>query len=745
MDQKEYRYHLDNIKCSDEFRKKMEKTLASEPGKIEEYEDSVSSVERIHTSVFKRYAAMAAALVLVCGAAGTVWYRASKDKNDTHIAASSVETTEEATTEAQESTTSVSTLPEAFNEISWMAGTSQINATFYVNDSQYTYPLTINSVLMTRVAELMRTLTWTEDTDFDYTDFYVLGNATINEKGQILIGSKVYKTDSAKELADAVYEALSTSSDFTVNDELFYKIARSTENFTALEATIDVTYDSPLSENHSFYAINGKGSLQLSVDDNGVLHEHTVIPNAEYEGEGHTGTYQEFDADGKQSGFYNVGESNGTLVFDPGLSYTQLINKLLFQLPINKHTDEYTDKLALYYIDSGSETHELLLDPDTGIIVAYKEYSADRTYISWELTNIRYTSSNDSINNDTSGNDTAQNIIRQNIPDSETDIRYTAEMLDNGYPFLRVMNGKTGTELKSLLSSCTWSYTSETFEQKNFYTIEDEYGILYINEKGQLKCEDYTFATTDHVNEIKDTLRGYFECEPDSLDGFRKSIIESVSKYDHFTADGDVTFCYDRYITGEIDGVKYEDKCRYEIKAPGAAWNVNKNGTAEFSCNNAELDNGTTTLAAKVSCEKNGVHLTLTEEGKSIDNIDNSIDNFDSSAEITTTDDGNAKRVRRFNLTGAPGIETPLPDYLFMADKALEMIGQCSSSNEYEITEENGIRYLKMNTTHYTMSYSCNVDVVIGIDENGMLVRFSEKSNDTTYYDMTLNNITLDP
>ena len=132
------------------------------------------------------------------------------------------------------------------------------------------------------------------------------------------------------------------------------------------------------------------------------------------------------------------------------------------------------------------------------------------------------------------------------------------------------------------------------------------------------------------------------------------------------------------------------------------------------------------------------MHLTLTEEGKGIDN-------FDSSAEITTTDDGSAKRVRTFNLTGAPGIETPLPDYLFMADKALEMIGQCSSSNEYEITEENGIRYLKANVEHFIMGYSCNVDIIIGIDQNGMLVRFSEKNDETTYYDMTLTNITLDP
>ena len=736
MDQKEYRYHLDNIKCSDEFKKKMEKALASEPGKIEEYEDSVSSVERIHTSVFKRYAAMAAALVLVCGAAGTVWYRASKDKNDSHIAASNVETPSEAKTEAPETTDNVTGMPEAFNEIDWMTGISQISATFYVDDSENSHPLPIDAVLMAPVAKVMQTLEWTEDKDFDYTDFYVLGNATINEKGQVLIGGKVYRTDSARELADTIYEAFSTSSDFTVNDELYYRIARSSEYYTKLNASIDVIYDSPYSENGNILTIDEHGEMEFTINADKVTHEHTVIPSAEYTSDGLSGLYDE--ASHGRSNYDEMWNHS----FEPGISYTQLINRVLYKLPINKHTEEFTDKAELYVLDYGNEIHELVIDPDTGIITEYREYSEDKTYISYKLSNIRYTNDNGSsnINTDASGNDTAQNIIRQHIPDGSSEIRYCAERRqDYVQPEGTIIKQNVSTdELKSLLSSCTWSYTSETFEQKNFYTIEDEYGILYINEKGQLKWNDYTFATTDHVNEIKDTLRGYFECEPDSLDGFRKSIIESVSKYDHFTADGDVTFCYDRYITGEINGVKYEDKCRYEIKAPGAAWNVNKNGTAEFSCNNAELDNGTTTLAAKVSCEKNGVHLTLTEEGKGIDN-------FDSSAEITTTDDGSAKRVRTFNLTGAPGIETPLPDYLFMADKALEMIGQCSSSNEYEITEENGIRYLKANVEHFIMGYSCNVDIIIGIDQNGMLVRFSEKNDETTYYDMTLTNITLEP
>jgi hypothetical protein len=381
-----------------------------------------------------------------------------------------------------------------------------------------------------------------------------------------------------------------------------------------------------------------------------------------------------------------------------------------------------------------------LLDPDTGIIVAYKEYSADRTYISWELTNIRYTSSNDSINNDTSGNDTAQNIIRQHISDGSSEIRYCAERRqDYVQPEGTIIKQNVSTdELKSLLSSCTWSYSTEVFEQKNFYIIQDDYGQLMINEKGQLCWDKYTLSTTDHVDELKDMLRGYFETESGSINDFQKSLIESVSKYDHFTAEGDITFCYDRYNKGIENGVEFEDKCRYEINAPGAEWKVNKNGTGSFSCDNAALDNGSTALSAKVSCEKNGVHLSLTETGKDLDA-------FDAVSDITVTNDGNTQRVRRFNLTGAPGIETPLPDYQFMVDKACEMIGQYNSNNDYELTEENGIRYLKMNTTHYTMTYSCNVDVVIGIDQNGMLVRFSEKNNDTTYYDMTLNNITLDP
>ncbi|NLT09594.1 MAG: hypothetical protein GXY08_08840 [Ruminococcus sp.] len=735
MDQKEYRYHLDNIKCSDEFKNKMEKALASEPGKTEEYEDSVSSVERIHTSVFKRYAAMAAALVLVCGAAGTVWYRASKDKNDTHIAASSVETTEEATTEAQESTTSVSTLPEAFNEISWMTGVLQLPVIFYVDDSQNAHSLTIDSVLISPVAEMIQTLEWTEDTDFDYNNFYILGNTSINEKGQILIGSKVYKTDSAKELADAVYEAFSTSSDFTVNDELFYKIARSTEYYTKLNASVEVIYDSPYSENGNILTINERGEMEVTIDADKVTHEHTTLPSAEYKADGLSGFYDE--ASYGRSYFDEMWTG-----FEPGISYTQLTNKVLHKLTLNKHTEEYIDKYYLFIRDLDNETHELVIDPDTGIITEYREYSEDKTYISYKLSNIRYTNDNGSsnINTDASGNDTAQNIIRQHISDGSSEIRYCAERRqDYVQPEGTIIKQNVSTdELKSLLSSCTWSYTSEEFEQKNFYMIEDAYDTLYINEKGQLAWGNYTFATTDHADEIKEMLRGYFETESGSIEDFQKSLIESVSKYDHFTAEGDITFCYDRYNKGIENGVEFEDKCRYKINAPGAEWIVNKNGTGSFSCDNATLDNGSTALSAKVSCEKNGVNLSLTETGKDLDA-------FDAVSDITVTNDGNTQCVRRFNLTGVPGIETPLPDYQFIVDKALEMIGQCNSNNNYEITEENGIRYLKMNATHYTMTYSCNVDVVIGIDENGMLVRFSEKSNDTTYYDMTLNNITLNP
>ena len=67
----EYDELLKKIKCSDDFRKRMQEKLSSSAAEMTEYEDSVSGTEVITARhSWGRFAAMAAAFVLVCGAVG---------------------------------------------------------------------------------------------------------------------------------------------------------------------------------------------------------------------------------------------------------------------------------------------------------------------------------------------------------------------------------------------------------------------------------------------------------------------------------------------------------------------------------------------------------------------------------------------------------------------------------------------------------------------------------------------------
>ena len=67
----EYNELLKKIKCSDDFRKRMQEKLSSAPSDMTEYEDSVSGTDVITAKQsWGRFAAFAAAFVLVCGAVG---------------------------------------------------------------------------------------------------------------------------------------------------------------------------------------------------------------------------------------------------------------------------------------------------------------------------------------------------------------------------------------------------------------------------------------------------------------------------------------------------------------------------------------------------------------------------------------------------------------------------------------------------------------------------------------------------
>ena len=88
MRQKEYNDLLSKIKCSDDFRKRMQEKLSAEPVDTSDYEDIVSGTEVITAKHrWGKFAAMAAAVVLICGAVGGGAYRfaniSDKDNNIT--------------------------------------------------------------------------------------------------------------------------------------------------------------------------------------------------------------------------------------------------------------------------------------------------------------------------------------------------------------------------------------------------------------------------------------------------------------------------------------------------------------------------------------------------------------------------------------------------------------------------------------------------------------------------------------
>ena len=69
MKRDEYNGFLSRVKCSDEFRSRMQEKLSSPTIEVHEYADSVSGTEVITAKhSWGRFAAAAAAFVLVCGA-----------------------------------------------------------------------------------------------------------------------------------------------------------------------------------------------------------------------------------------------------------------------------------------------------------------------------------------------------------------------------------------------------------------------------------------------------------------------------------------------------------------------------------------------------------------------------------------------------------------------------------------------------------------------------------------------------
>lgn len=90
MNRNDYRNHLDKIRCSAEFREKMEERLSSESDG--EYEDSVSDIEHAPKIDYHRWTAFAASVLIIIGIGGLV-FLSRTDMIDTPVGSDITEDT----------------------------------------------------------------------------------------------------------------------------------------------------------------------------------------------------------------------------------------------------------------------------------------------------------------------------------------------------------------------------------------------------------------------------------------------------------------------------------------------------------------------------------------------------------------------------------------------------------------------------------------------------------------------------
>lgn len=135
MKQKEYNEMLGKIKCSEEFKNKMENMLKNSPEKDQEYTDSVSSVERAPKFTLRRYVAATAAFAIICGSVGTVWYKTSKDKHSDNLHEVSDEPSTDITTGIA-ATAAETTIVTATNAVTTTTVTTTAASSGHDNDKQ---------------------------------------------------------------------------------------------------------------------------------------------------------------------------------------------------------------------------------------------------------------------------------------------------------------------------------------------------------------------------------------------------------------------------------------------------------------------------------------------------------------------------------------------------------------------------------------------------------------------------------
>lgn len=190
MNNNNYRDYFDKIKCSPEFKAKMENLLSSADNA--EYADSVSDVEHMPKVNVHRWTALAASATLILGLGGGVVFMLHNDQND-QIQFSVSNTHSEKITPQNENMPDFSELGIAELKFSGMSGVKSVTTLDFEELPQAANEAVLDNLSRGNWTEqesfdisdesVSLTLTWQDDYETEYT-VYGSGNAVLSYNGE---------------------------------------------------------------------------------------------------------------------------------------------------------------------------------------------------------------------------------------------------------------------------------------------------------------------------------------------------------------------------------------------------------------------------------------------------------------------------------------------------------------------------------------------------------------------------------
>lgn len=195
-----YRDLIDKIRCSPDFRSRMEEKLSADRTEVHEYYDVVRSVEKApEHGRFRGFVPAFAAGALIIGIFGIMILTVKdlpQDEMREGASLSSEETTAATETETETTTApkKTATIVEMFEANDWTRGDRYTMPMLFVSsDSKQSNKLLGENADVKALRDKLIDMKWTESAGFDPTNYFKIGNLMINQKGQISDGVNIYK------------------------------------------------------------------------------------------------------------------------------------------------------------------------------------------------------------------------------------------------------------------------------------------------------------------------------------------------------------------------------------------------------------------------------------------------------------------------------------------------------------------------------------------------------------------------